>query len=76
MGRSSGPRCQIDCLTILLSGSAVPKAKQLYSVYKRPTKRKGRFIYYVQFRDRDGNYLPGVSSGQSSRSAARTWATE
>ena len=51
-------------------------AKHPFSVYERRTKKKGRSIYYVQFRDRDDNYLSGVSSGQTSKSAAVTWATE
>ena len=52
------------------------KPKSPFSLRKRPTKHKNRFIYYVQFRDRDGNYTSALSSGQTSKSAASAWATE
>ncbi|MDA3947863.1 MAG: hypothetical protein PF508_01450, partial [Spirochaeta sp.] len=49
------------------------KAQKQYSIYKRKRK-KGRPLMYVKFRGRDGSYLPGRSSGETSRSAAETWA--
>lgn len=49
-------------------------AHKPFNVYKRPTKKKNKHIYYVQFYDDEGNRLPGRSSGQSSRAAAETWA--
>ena len=52
------------------------KPKAPFSVHSRPTKHKNRFIYYVQFRDRDGNYTSALSTRQTSKSAATTWATE
>jgi integrase len=47
-----------------------------FSIYKRPTTKKTKHIFYVQFYDDDGNRLPGRSSGQTSRAAAETWAHE
>ena len=34
------------------------------------SKRKGQRIYYVQFKAKDGSYLPGVSTGQRVKAAA------
>jgi integrase len=50
--------------------------KKPFTLYKRPTKKKNRYIYYVQFRDYEGNRLTAVSSGQTSKSAAEVWAYE
>jgi len=60
------------------------RGKAPFSLQKRPAnkieaekKRQGkpyRYIYYVQFRDGDGNYTSAISSGQSSEGAAREWA--
>ena len=45
-----------------------------YTLYKRDSKRKGRPIYYVQFRDgRTGRRLPGRSTGLTSKNEARRW---
>ncbi len=52
------------------------KPKAPFSLHKRPTRRKNRFIYYVQFRDQEGNYTSALSTGQTSKSAASSWATE
>ena len=52
------------------------KSKKPFSLYKRPTAKKGIFIYYVQFRDADGNYMTAMSTHQSSKSAATNWANE
>ena len=51
------------------------KAQKQYSIYQRK-RRKGRPLMYVKFRGPDGNYLPGRSSGETSRSAAEVWALE
>jgi integrase len=47
-----------------------------FNIYKRPTTKKNKNIFYVQFYDDDGNRLPGRSSGQTSRAAAETWVHE
>jgi integrase len=47
-----------------------------YNLYKRPTKRPGKNIYYVQFYDESGKRMTAVSSGQTSKAAAETWAIE
>ncbi|HEB09802.1 MAG TPA: site-specific integrase, partial [Spirochaetales bacterium] len=52
------------------------KPKAPYSLHKRPTKNKNRYIYYVQFRDQDGNYTSALSTGQTSKSSALIWTTE
>ena len=52
------------------------KPKKPFSIYKRPTTRKGKHIYYVQFRDADGNYMTAMSTHQSSKSAAINWSNE
>ena len=45
-----------------------------YSLFKRATTKKNKFIYYAHFRDADtGKRLTAVSSGQQSKSAAETW---
>ncbi|MBN2324801.1 MAG: tyrosine-type recombinase/integrase [Spirochaetes bacterium] len=46
-----------------------------FTLFKRPTT-DGKNIYYVRFRDEEGNRLPGRSSGQFSKAAAETWAFE
>ena len=45
-----------------------------FTLYKRPTKKKNKYIYYVQFRDSNGNRMTAVSSGATSKSKAETWA--
>ena len=52
------------------------KTKAPFSIQKRPTTKKGKYIYYVQFRDERGNYTSAMSSGQTSKSAAMVWAQE
>jgi len=47
-----------------------------YNLYKRPTKKPGKYIYYVQFYDETGNRLSAKSTNQVSKSAAETWAIE
>ena len=39
-------------------------------------KKKNKHIFYIQFYDGAGNPLPGRSSRQTSRVAAKTWAHE
>lgn len=50
------------------------RPRRSFSLNKRPTKKKSRFIYYVRFRDENGNYLSAVSSGKTNRAAAEQWA--
>ena len=55
-----------------------------FSIQKRPAnkkeaekKRQGkafRHVYYVQFRDSNGDYTSAISSGQTSEGAAKEWA--
>ncbi len=53
------------------------RAKRPYSIQKRPTNKKNRSVYYVQFRDPEtSRYLTAVSSGKSSKSEAQNWADE
>lgn len=47
-----------------------------FNLYKRLTTKNGRFIYYVQFYDESGNRLTARSTGQTTKSAAETWAFE
>ncbi len=47
-----------------------------YSIQERPTVRKPGKVYYIQFRDDKGEYMPARSSGQTSKSAARIWADD
>ena len=47
-----------------------------YNLYKRPTTKKNRYIFYVKFYDPEGNRLTAMSSGQTSRAAAEVWAHE
>lgn len=47
-----------------------------FHLYKRPTRKKNKYIYYVQFYDEDGNRLSGRSTGQTTKAAAETWTYE
>jgi integrase len=47
-----------------------------FHLYKRPTKKPGKYIYYVQFFDEAGNRMTARSTGQTSKAAAETWAVE
>jgi integrase len=47
-----------------------------FHLYKRPTTKKGKYVYYVRFYDETGNRLPGRSTGLSYKSAAESWAYE
>ncbi len=47
---------------------------QPFTVYKRKTTRKRKYVYYVLFRDEDGKRLSGKSSGKHSRAEATEWA--
>lgn len=51
-------------------------AHKLFHLYKRPTTKNNKYIYYVQFYDEDGNRLTARSTGQTSKAAAETWAFE
>ncbi len=47
-----------------------------FTLYKRPLKGKNKHVYYVQFRDEEGNRLTGQSTSQTSKGAAVSWAIE
>ncbi len=49
-------------------------AHRPFNLYKRPTIKNGKFIYYVQFYDEYDNRLIALSTGQSSKAAAENWA--
>jgi hypothetical protein len=49
-------------------------AHKPFNLYKRPTTKNNRYIYYVQFYDEDGNRLGARSTGQTSKTAAEEWA--
>lgn len=51
-------------------------AHRAFNLYKRPTTKNGKFIYYVQFYDEYGNRLTARSTGQTSKAAAENWAYE
>ena len=44
------------------------------TLHRRPSRKKGRYIYYGQFRDEDGNRETAVSKGMTNRAAASSWA--
>ena len=48
--------------------------KKPFTLYKRFTTKKNKYIYYVQFRDSNGKRLTAVSSGEVSKSKAEAWA--
>lgn len=45
-----------------------------FTLYKRNTTKKNKYVYYIQFYDEEGNRLTGRSSGQTSKAAAEAWA--
>ena len=45
-------------------------AHRPFNLYKRPTTKNGKYIYYVQFYDEYGNRLTALSTGQTSKAAA------
>ena len=47
-----------------------------FTIYRRPTRKKKRFIYYIQFRDEHGRRLTAISSGKTTRAEAEKWAHE
>ena len=50
------------------------RSQRPYSIYARPAKKKNQHRFYVRFRGENGEYLPAVSSGMTSRAAAQNWA--
>jgi len=53
------------------------RPKRPYSLNKRSTTHRNRFIYYIRFRHPDsGEYLSAVSSGHSTRAGAMNWAEQ
>jgi len=51
-------------------------AHRAFNLYKRPTTKNGKYIYYVQFYDEYGNRLTARSTGQTSKAAAENWSYE
>ncbi len=47
-----------------------------FTIYRRPTRKKKRYIYYIQFRDEAGRRKTAVSSGKTTRAEAECWAYE
>ena len=47
-----------------------------YTLFKRPTKKHGIFIYYVQFRDENGNRTTAMSTGETTKELAQIWVNE
>ena len=53
------------------------RRKSPYSIQKRPTTQKNRFIYYAKFRDLETEeYLSAISTGCSRRDDAVRWCEE
>ena len=48
--------------------------KKPYTLYKRHTTKKNKYVYYIQFRNANGNRMTAVSSGQTSKTSAEAWA--
>jgi len=51
-------------------------AHKPFNLYRRPTSKPGKYIYYVQFYDDTGHRMTARSTGQTSKSAAEAWAIE
>ena len=49
------------------------RPKSPYSIHLRPTKKKNRWVYYAQFRNKDGGYTSAVSTGCTRRDDAVRW---
>ena len=49
------------------------RRKAQYSLHKRPTTRKNRGVFYVQFRDETGAYRSAISTGCTDRDEAVRW---
>ena len=49
-------------------------AHKPFHIYKRPTTKPGKSIYYVQFYDDAGHRMTARSTGQTTKSAAEQWA--
>ena len=47
-----------------------------FNLYKRPTQKKNKYIWYVRFYNEDGNRLTACSTGQTTKAAAETWVYE
>ena len=52
------------------------RAKLPFSVFKRPTRRRKHFIYYVKIRDPAGQYSTALSSTKTNKADANKWAYE
>jgi integrase len=51
-------------------------AHKPFNLYKRPTTKKNKYIYYVQFYDTSNKRLTAITTGQTTKSAAENWAYE
>ena len=51
-------------------------AHKYFHLHKRPSRKKGKYIYYVQFYNDDGKRLSAKSTGQISKAAAENWARD
>ena len=47
-----------------------------FTVYRRPTHKKKRYIYYIQFRGEYGRRMTIVSSGKTTLAEAEQWSFE
>lgn len=45
-----------------------------FTLFKRPTTKKRKYIYYCQFRDENGKRMTAVSTGKSTKAEAEAWA--
>ena len=52
------------------------RPRRSFSLSRRPTKQKNRYIYYVRFRDENGKYQTAFSTGKTNRTAAELWVND
>lgn len=51
-------------------------AHKPFSLYKRPTRKHNHYIYYAIFYDDSGKRRTAISTGQTTKAAAKNWAHE
>ena len=49
---------------------------QPFTVFRRPTTKKKKYVYYAQFRDERGRRTTAVSTGKTTKAEALQWAQE
>lgn len=49
---------------------------QPFTVFRRPTTKKKKYVYYAQFRDARGRRTTAVSTGKTTKAEALAWAQE